>query len=130
MLAGLSLPVSAIHPVVVNPLNSFTSIESAYKVEEETAAFPGGELALNNWFNQHMEYPKMAKEQGITGKVVLSFVIDANGKASDIQVIQTPGGGLEEEAIRLLSNMPNWNPKKQAGHALSTKKIFSFNFQL
>lgn len=130
MLAGTGFQLFAINPVVVDPVNTVKLIESSFKVEEETAAFPGGEMALNLWFNQHMKYPKMAKEQGITGKVVLSFTIDTEGKATDIQVIQTPGGGLEEEAIRLLSLMPNWNPKKQAGNLLSTRKIFSFNFQL
>lgn len=114
----------------VNPYHSVRFIESSFKVEEEAASFPGGELALNNWFNQHMKYPKMAKEQGITGKVVLSFTIDINGKVSNIEIIETPGGGLEDEAVRLLNAMPEWKPKKQAGQLMTTKKIFSFNFQL
>lgn len=106
------------------------AIEEPFYVQEVMAEFPGGEVALEKFIQKSINYPAIAKAQGIEGKVIVALVIDETGAVNDIEVIQGIGGGCEEEVIRVLSEMPNWAPTKQAGHTVKMKKVFSFNFQL
>ncbi len=109
---------------------SFPTTESTFLVIEEDAEFPGGEEALMEYFDDNIQYPMIAKQQGIVGKVTVALTINESGTISNIEVIQGIGGGCEEEVIRVLSSMPTWKPTNQAGHMMKTKKLFSFNFQL
>lgn len=106
------------------------SVEQPFIIQEEIAQFPGGDAALNNYLIQHINYPTIAKAQGFVGNVVVSFVIDETGKVTDVEVVKAIGGGCEEEVVRVLTEMPNWKPTKQAGNNIKAKKLFSFNFQL
>ncbi len=106
------------------------TIEQPFVVQEEVAQFPGGDQALQQYVKNYIQYPTIAKEQGIEGRVIVSFEIDENGKLQHIKVIQAIGGGCEEEVVRVLTEMPDWKPTVQAGHNIKSKKIFSFNFQL
>jgi periplasmic protein TonB len=110
------------------PNNSF--VETPFTVREVVAQFPGGDFALQAYVKNHINYPVIAKQQGIEGKVIVSLEVDETGKLTHIEVIQGIGGGCEEEVIRVLTEMPDWNPTTQAGHNIKAKKIFSFNFQL
>jgi protein TonB len=105
-------------------------VEQPFVVKEEMAQFPGGELALQTYVKTQVNYPAIAKQQGIEGKVIVAIEIDENGEFQHIEVLQAIGGGCEEEVIRVLEQMPDWTPTLQAGHPVKTKKIFSFNFQL
>ncbi len=104
--------------------------DASFVVQEEVAQFPGGEMALQKYVQSHFNYPTVAKQQGIEGKVIVSVNIDENGKVENINIIQGIGGGCDEEVVRVLTEMPNWAPTIQAGHNIKTKKIFSFNFKL
>ena len=105
-------------------------VEGSFKVQEEVAQFPGGDKALQNYFNNAIQYPVIAKQQGFEGKVIASAIVDENGKLTNIQIIQSVGGGCDEEVIRVLSDMPAWKPANQAGHTVALKQIFSFTFKL
>jgi protein TonB len=77
--------------------------------------FPGGLEALLNYLSRNIRYPTEARQQGIQGRVYLSFVIEKNGSVSTIEILRGIGGGCDEEAIRVVEKMPNWNPGKQNG---------------
>ena len=119
-----------------NPGNDTTlttqaiAVEEPFSIQEETAQFPGGEKALQQFIYQNMQYPVIAKTQGIEGKVIVALEVDETGAFTHIEVLQAVGGGCEEEVIRVLNSMPHWTPSMQAGHAIKAKRIFSFYFQL
>jgi len=76
------------------------------------------------WISANVKYPEIAKENGITGKVFVQFVIDKNGKVTDVQIIRGVDPYLDKEAIRVVSSMPAWTPGKQRG------KTVKVSFQL
>ncbi len=82
---------------------------------EEQAGFPGGEEARMKYLRDHIKYPEMAKESGIQGTVYLKFVVEKDGSISKVTVLRGIGGGCDEEAVRVLKQMPKWKPAKQRG---------------
>jgi periplasmic protein TonB len=97
---------------------------------EEQAEFPGGPAALLRFLSLNLKYPKLAQEMGIQGTVYLTFVVERNGSISNIQVVRTPGAGLEEEAIRVLNIMPPWKPGKQGGTPVRVQFNLPVRFKL
>lgn len=81
----------------------------------ENPKYPGGDEALNKFIQENLKYPTEAFKEGIQGKVICSFVIDATGKVTDIKVTRSVDPALDAEAVRVLSSMPNWIPGKQNG---------------
>ncbi len=73
-------------------------------------SFPGGEQALFRYLSEYVQYPNLAKENGIQGQVILTFVVNRDGSVSDVNLVKDIGGGCGEEAIRLIKAMPNWTP--------------------
>ncbi|MCE7991251.1 MAG: TonB family protein [Roseivirga sp.] len=104
--------------------------EEIFVYVEEQASFPGGAKAWGKFLNKNFKYPRSAARMGIEGKVNLSFVVDKNGVISDIQVTRGIGGGCDEEAIRVLSQSPKWNPGKQRGNAVKSRMAIQIKFQL
>jgi protein TonB len=89
-----------------------------FTVVEEQPEFVGGEATLREFLSKNLTYPQMAKETGIQGTVFLTFVVNENGKVSDVRLLRGIGGGCDEEAIRVVNSMPNWKPGKQSGKAV------------
>ncbi len=74
-------------------------------------AFPGGEEAMKAFIAKELDYPPLAVENGIQGKVRVSFVIEKDGSISNIEIIsERLGWGIEEEAMRVVQAMPRWKP--------------------
>jgi periplasmic protein TonB len=86
-----------------------------FLVVEQMPDFPGGEQALYKYLQENIKFPPMARESGITGTVYVRFVVDKKGKISNVTLLRGIGGGCDEEAIRVVQNMPNWNAGKQNG---------------
>ncbi|HOJ37167.1 MAG TPA: energy transducer TonB [Ignavibacteriales bacterium] len=84
-------------------------------------SFPGGDDELVNFLSKNLKYPELAKRAGITGKVIVDFVIDIDGKISDIKVVKGIGYGCDEEAIRVIKLMPKWIPAKIDGKPIRFK---------
>jgi len=82
-------------------------------LNEEQPEFPGGEDALMYFLARNIKYPIYARENDIQGTVYLSFIIEPDGKITNIKVVQGIGGGCDEEAVRVVSIMPQWKPGKQ-----------------
>lgn len=87
---------------------------------EQMPSFPGGEAALAKFLSNNIRYPHMAANNDIEGRVFVQFIVDYEGNIKDVKTIgAVKGGGLEEEAIRLVKLMPKWKPGKQNGQAVS-----------
>ena len=93
-----------------------------YTFVENPPKFPGGEEALARYLGAHIKYPHDAMEKGISGTVFVQFVVRADGTISDVKTVGKPkGSGLEEESIRVVSEMPKWTPGEHQGSKVSVQ---------
>lgn len=90
--------------------------------------FPGDMPALYAYLRDHVEYPKQAKDQGISGKVFISFVITEDGSVTDIKVEKGIGGGCDEAAVKAVADMPRWRPGRQNGKSVRVKYNIPISF--
>lgn len=99
-------------------------------ISEIMPEFPGGEDALFEYLAKNVKYPSIAQENGITGRVVLRFVVDENGDIDGIEVLRDIGGGCGNEAVKVVSKMPKWSPGLQGGRAVKVYYTLPFTFRL
>jgi periplasmic protein TonB len=86
-----------------------------FTVVEEQPGYPGGDEARIKYLQDNIKYPDEAKELGVQGKVFVTFVVEVDGSITDVRVLRGIGAGCDEEAIRVVRNMPRWIPGKQRG---------------
>jgi TonB family protein len=110
--------------------NSSQEPKEIFTVVEEQPGFPGGDEARIKFLQSNLKYPEEAKELGIQGKVYITFVVETDGSLNDIKVLRGIGGGCDEEAIRLVKNMPKWIPGKQRGVPVRVQFNLPINFRL
>ena len=106
-----------------NKVYDFVSIE-------KQPEYPGGIAKFYKYLGGAIKYPPMAQENNVQGKVFLSFVVEKDGKLTDIQVTRGLGSGTDEEAIRVLKASPRWNPGIQNGKPVRVKYNINVNFTL
>ena len=97
---------------------------------EYRAAFPGGLTALKHYLSQNLDYPKLAVKKRTQGIVRVQFVIYQDGSINEVEALNDPGDGLAEEAIRVIKNMPKWEPAEQKCRKVKYKLIQNINFHL
>ena len=98
---------------------------------EQMPTFPGGDAAFVAYIQKNVKYPAIARENGIIGTVYIDFIIDQEGKPIDVKVKRGGlGGGLEEEAVRVIKSMPAWAPGKQNGRPARVQYTFPVKFKL
>ena len=101
-----------------------------FMVVESMPEFPGGEPALYKYLAENIKYPQMAKESGIQGRVFVTFVVERDGRVTDVRVLRGIGGGCDEEAIRVVADMPKWTPGKQRGKPVRVQYNLPVKFTL
>ncbi len=101
-----------------------------FTIVEEMPSFPGGDQALLEFMGKNTKYPPMARENGLQGIVVVTFVVDEKGNINNVQVLRGIGGGCDEEAIRVVKSMPPWKPGKQRGLPVRVQYNLPFRFTL
>jgi periplasmic protein TonB len=94
---------------------------------EQMPQFTGN---MEAYMNSHVIYPESARSGGIYGRVIIQFVVNEDGSVSDAKVVRGIGGGCDEEALRMVSNMPEWKPGKQNGIAVKVLFTLPINFVL
>jgi len=104
--------------------------EKIFLVVEEMPSFPGGEAKMYGYIGKNIEYPRMAKESGISGRVFVTFVVEKNGAVTDVQILRGIGGGCDEEAVRVIRSMPKWKPGKQRGKPVRVQYRMPIKFTL
>jgi protein TonB len=99
---------------------------------EVDAQYPGGYVQMLKYIQERVEYPTFEKENGIEGKVIVRFVVNINGDLDKFEILKgVPNGkGLEQEAIRVIQNMPRWTTAKNDGHSVSQYMTIPINFTL
>ncbi len=102
-----------------------------FTVVESMPEFPGGGTgALMQYLGKNIKYPPLAKESGIQGRVFINFVVEPDGSISNVRVLRGIGGGCDEEAVRVVENMPNWKPGKQRGKPVRVSYNLPVKFTL
>ena len=101
-----------------------------FDVVEEMPSFPGGNGALMSYLNGNTKYPVVAQENGVQGKVIISFVVERDGSISDVKVARSVDPSLDREAQRVVKSMPKWKPGKQNGSAVRVKYTVPVVFRL
>lgn len=104
--------------------------EKVFDVVEQMPDFPGGMSALMQYLSKHIKYPVIAEENGIQGRVIVTFVVEKNGSITDVQVIKSVDPSLDKEAVRVVKSMPHWIPGKQNGSAVRVKYTLPVTFRL
>jgi TonB family protein len=102
----------------------------SFAAVEMLPSFMGGEEAFGKFLASHIRYPKVAKDNKITGRVIVTFIVEKDGKLTNIKVLRDIGGGCGEEAIRVLSESPAWNPGIQNGKKVRVAYTMPINFTL
>lgn len=102
-----------------------------FQLVEEKPSFQGGDAnAFTKWVNQRLTYPEIAKNKGVQGRVTLKFIVDKQGKVTDVSVLHSVDPSLDKEAVRVVSMSPNWTPGKNKGKAVSVMYVFPVIFNL
>lgn len=95
---------------------------------EEMPVFPGGEPALLEFLKEHVSYPDYENQMGISGKAVVGFVVDENGKVSNVHVLKHVSAGIDREAERVVKLLPNFKPGRQAGRNVKVSYVVPISF--
>ena len=101
-----------------------------FMVVEQMPKFPGGDQALFKYLSENVRYPVNAQKNGIQGRVICQFVIDREGKVTAVEVVRGVDRDLDLEALRVVKEMPAWEPGLQKGKAVRVKYALPINFRL
>jgi protein TonB len=105
-------------------------VEEVFTVVEQMPQFPGGEQALMKYLQSHINYPPMAAENNVQGKVVVQFVVDKTGRVGEVKVVRSVDKDLDREAARVCKSLPKFTPGRQNGHPVSVWYTLPVFFKL
>lgn len=127
----LSMQVDKSGPI---PVVLITTKESAanrpFFETEKKPEFPGGTTALLTWIGENIRYPGDPEEDGDgPRRVIVKFVVGADGKVRDPKVVKGAGEKYDAEALRVISNMPDWQPGESQGKKVATYYTLPITFK-
>ena len=92
--------------------------------------YPGGEQAMMKFVADNVKYPQDARDKEISGRVLVSFVVEKDGSIGDVKVVKGIGGGCDEEAVRVVNAMPKWKPGMDKGKPVRVSYMMPITFKL
>tara|TARA_B100001250_G_scaffold204613_1_gene175585 strand:+ start:4434 stop:5930 length:1497 start_codon:yes stop_codon:yes gene_type:complete len=104
--------------------------DSIYNIVEKSAVFPGGDLGLMKFIQRNVRYPKIAKENNITGKVYVAYTINKQGDVTNVKVVKGVNKYLDEEARRVIKSLPKYKPAMNFGKPVNSTYTIPINFSL
>jgi protein TonB len=118
-----SMGQTASVPATIDTVRVFTKVETP-------ASFAGGSNAWRTYLENNLHYPKKAFRKNIQGVVRVQFIVSREGYISDVVALNDPGGGLAEEAVRIIQTSPRWAPAEQNQRKVIYRHIQSITFRL
>ncbi len=100
------------------------------KFPEVYPEFPGGMAELYKFLKTHIKYPDIAQERFIQGIAYVGFIVEKDGSITNVKALRPVGGGLDEEAVRVVELMPKWNPGLQMGRPVRVSFTLPIKFKL
>jgi len=116
--------------VIAEPEPPKVEESKVFDVVEEMPQFPGGPSALFEYLSKNIKYPVVAEENGVQGRVIVTFVVERDGSITDVKVVKSVDPSLDKEATRVVKSMPHWIPGKQNGSAVRVKYTVPVTFRL
>ena len=104
--------------------------EEVFKAVEQMPTFPGGDAELMKWLRDHIQYPTVAMENNIQGRVVVQFVVTKTGKVGEVKVVRSVDRDLDKEAIRVCKSLPDFVPGRMNGQAVNVWYTLPVQFKL
>lgn len=102
-----------------------------FAIVEEKPKFQGGDQNdFTKWVSSHIDYPEIAKENGVQGRVTLQFTVDTDGSVKNVSVLRGVDASLDKEAVRVVSSSPKWTPGRQRNKNVKVRYTFPVIFQL
>ena len=105
-------------------------VEKVFTSVEQMPQFPGGEVALMKFLQSHINYPPMAAENGVQGRVVVQFVVDKTGRVGEVKIVRSVDKDLDKEAARVCASLPKFTPGRQNGQPVSVWYTLPVSFKL
>ena len=125
LMAVFGLTIVSAQKTVVAKKN-----QKVFDIVEQMPEYPGGQAALFEFISKNVKYPEDAVKKKVEGKVFVTFVVDTDGKITDVSLLRKVFPSLDAEAIRVISAMPNWIPGKQKGQVVRVKYTVPIMFRL
>ena len=116
--------------IATEPVKPKEEENKVFDVVEQMPSFPGGNSALMQYLSKNIKYPVVAEENGIQGRVICTFVVERDGRVTDVRVVKSVDPSLDKEAVRVIKSMPKWIPGKQNGSAVRVKYTLPVTFRL
>ena len=129
-VVGTGSPSAVVPTGPVGPVVEVDDDERIYEVVEENAQFPGGDEACMKWLAEHLKYPSICQEQGVQGRVFVSFVVNKDGSIVDVEIKRSPDPNLSKEAERVVKSMPKWKPARQGNRTVRSRFNLPVMFRL
>ena len=129
-VVGTGAPSAVVPTGPVGPVVEVDDDERIYEVVEENAQFPGGDEACMKWLAEHLKYPSICQEQGVQGRVFVSFVVNKDGSIVDVEIKRSPDPNLSKEAERVVKSMPKWKPASQGNRTVRSRFNLPVMFRL
>lgn len=104
--------------------------EKVYKEADVMPEFPGGMQEMMNYMGSSIKYPEAAEAEGLEGKVFVQFVVDSEGKVGQIEVVKGVRDDLDSEAVRVISEMPDWTPGQKDGKTVNVQLVLPIAYRL
>ena len=111
-----------------DPKKVFTG--KVYDLVDEMPSFPGGPAELMKWLSSHVQYPAIAIDICIQGTVIVAFIVEPDGSVSNAKLVRSVDPSIDQEALRLVGQMPKWNPGKRAGVPVRVRYCLPIKFKL
>lgn len=105
--------------------------EEAHQIVETQPEFPGGTQAMINWLAENIKYPRISRDNNSQGRTFVRFIVDKNGYIQNVTVLKSSGDKyLDDEAVRVVSNMPRWTPGRIGDKNVNTWFTLPVSFKL
>ena len=110
-----------------DPKKVFTG--KVYDIVDEMPSFPGGPAELMKWLSSHIQYPAIAIDICMQGTVIVAFIVEPDGSVSNAKLVRSVDPCIDQEALRLVGQMPKWNPGKRAGIPVRVRCCLPIKFK-
>lgn len=117
---------------VVNTIKVQSKVDAnlVFDFVDKMPEFPGGQVEMIKFLSKNINYPTVALDQGLQGSIYVQFVIWKDGSVREVKVLRGVGSSLDNEAIRVIKMMPNWEPGTQRGIPVNTRYTLPIKFKL
>ena len=129
----LVLPVMAQtseNPNLPKPKSRAQQINGVYIMVDSQPAFLGGSKAMFKYLSKNVKYPKADLEKNLQGRAVVQFVVEPDGRLTDVKVVRSPSAAMGAEAVKVFKNSPKWKPGKVNGKAVRALFTIPVNFAI